>query len=474
LKLALLLAALAVAGGIGALLGKQHLRNFVGGFAESLVLSRLPELDESTRRRLPNVILISVDTLRKSEVGLYDPSLPTTPHLNERKNEFIRFDQAICQAPWTGPSHLAFFYSRRPPVNFWEWDVISLPQVLRHYGYATAAFTDGGWLGAGSGIDTGFDHLSSPNKAGGMVVPLKEKTEQITGWLDGDRGNPFFLFIHTYNTHLPYDPEPGQLAATYHGNYSGSFTGAILPLLQLNQERLTGNTPEVAASDIEYLRALYRAEIREVDEFLDQLFAALEERGAWDDTLVIVTSDHGESFFERGFFDHGTGLYDELINVPLLMKLPAAVPARTHAVARQVELLDLAPTILDLIGIAPPAGFEGESFVSLFSDAARIAYEKPYALSVVGETKNYGDAKQSVRTEEWKYIVHPSSGREELYRLTTDPGERQNLVERYPEIAASLRDHLQDPSKIENLESPSAPRVGEEDREILRALGYIE
>ena len=109
---------------------KKQARDVVGFFAERLVLPKLPELDGATVGRLPDAIVISVDTLRISEMGLYDPSLPTTPRLDRRQHEFIRFEQAISQAPWTGTSHLALFYSRRPPVNFWEWGVISVTQVL--------------------------------------------------------------------------------------------------------------------------------------------------------------------------------------------------------------------------------------------------------------------------------------------------------------------------------------------------------
>jgi arylsulfatase A-like enzyme len=143
-------------------------------------------------------------------------------------------------------------------------------------------------------------------------------------------------------------------------------------------------------------------------------------------------------------------------------------------VERQVELLDIPPTILDMVGIPIPAEFEGQSFVSLFSAGSATPYDKRYALSAVAETRNYGDAKQSVRTSKWKYIFHPASGREELYDLERDPGEDDNVVDAHRDVAAKLRTFLQDPSLIEKLESPTAPMVGPEDREILKELGYIE
>ena len=441
----------------------------------SPVLSTLPELDASVRGQLPNIILISIDTLRKSELGFYDPSLPTTPYLDTRRGEFIRFEQAISQAPWTKPAHLALFYSKRPPVHFWERDVVSITSVLRHYGYDTAAFTDGAWLGKGAGIDAGFNQFDRPDDPPfGFTFPLEGRVEQIGHWLDDGPSEPFFLFIHTYHTHAPYDPQPTHLESVYEKEYMGQFTGEAAQLLKSNQLKLSGISPNVRPEDIEYLRALYRAEIREVDEFLDRLFVELERRSLWDEVLVIITSDHGESFFEREFFEHGTGLYDELINVPLLIKTPASLATKAQVVDRQVELLDLGPTILDLIGIDPPETFQGRSFASLFSVGSSNAYSKRYALSSVASSKNYGDAKQSVRTEDWKYILHPSSGREELYHLATDPEEYHNLARVKPEIAASLRAVLRGTTETEDLELTAEENLSDKDLELLKALGYID
>jgi len=473
-RLLLVLSILVLVGAVALLLARERVRGAVGRIAERVVLSRLPEVDAATRSRFPNILLVSVDTWRESELGFYEPSLATTPHLDRRRGQFVRFDRAISQAPWTAPAHLALFYSRQPPVAHWEWDVLSLTQILGHLGYATAAFTDGGWLGRGGGIDAGFDRLESPEGKDQHEMPLDQKLAQVTSWLEEEAQEPFFLFVHTYHTHATYDPDPEYLRPLYDGGYQGRFTGDIMQLLEVNRSRLSGEVPEVAEPDVEYVRALYRAEIREVDEFLEQLFSDLEARGLWDDMLVVVTSDHGESFLERGFFEHGTGLYDELLNVPLLIKLPAAFATPPRTVTAQVELLDLPPTILDLIGAASPAEFEGRSFLSLLAGQGGAPYDKHYARSAVAEIPHYGDAKQSVRTDEWKFIFHPASGREELYRLTTDPEERHDVAEAHREVVARLKAFLQDPDRIEALESLTTPNLGPEDREILKALGYIE
>jgi len=473
-RIVLAVSILALISVIAAIFARGRIRGAVGLIAERVVLSGLPQVDEAARSHFPNILLVSVDTWRKSEIGFYEPSVPTTPHLDRRRAEFVRFDRAISQAPWTAPAHLALFYSRLPPVAYSEWDVLSLTQILGHYGYATAAFTDGGWLGRGGGIDAGFDRLESPEGKGEHQMPLGKKLAQITSWLEEGVQEPFFLFVHSYHTHATYDPDADHLQRLYEGSYQGRFTGEIEQLLDVNQRRLSGGLPEVAASDVEYVRALYRAEILEMDEFLERLFGDLEARGLWDDMLVVVTSDHGESFLERGFFEHGTGLYDELLNVPLLIKLPGKSAAAPRTVTTQVELLDLPPTILDLIGIRPPDDLEGKSFVSLLAGETSTHYDKRYARSAVAEITHYGDAKQSVRTEEWKYIFHPASGREELYRLTTDPEERHDVAEAHPDVVASFEKLLQDPHRVEALESLTTPKLGDKDREILKALGYIE
>ncbi len=474
-RTAVALAAAVALCAVGLALARKPLRVAVEKVASQVVLSRLPAVDESRRGSLPNILLISVDTLRKSEVTLYDASLSTMPALAARP-ELIRFDQAITPAPWTKPSHLALFYARRPPVYHWEWEVLSLPQVLQHYGYATASFSDGGWLGQGGGMDVGFDHTRGPLKPGrraAALVPLDEKLEQISAWLEETDRAPFFAFVHTYHVHLPYDPEPEYVAPFRATEYTGPFTGDIDQLLEHNKHVLAGGEPTVTPEDVAYVRALYRAEILEADGFLERLFRDLERRGYWDDTLVVLFSDHGESFFERGFFDHGTVLYDELINVPMVVKLPADMEAKASFIDRQVELMDVAPTILDLVGLRGPDGIDGESFASLLTDGDFPPYEKTHAISAVASTRNYGSAKQAIRTNEWKYIVH-QSGAEELYDLTRDPGETRNLAAARPEVIRTLRAHLQDSGAIDRLESPEAAQVSDEDLEVLKALGYIE
>jgi arylsulfatase A-like enzyme len=472
-RIVLALSILALISAVAAFFARDRIRGAVGRIAERVVLSGLPEVDEARRSRFPNILLVSVDTWRKSEVGFYEPSVPTTPNLDRRRAEFVRFDRAISQAPWTAPAHLALFYSKLPPVAYWDWDALSLTEILGHYGYATAAFTDGGWLGRGGGVDAGFDLLESPERGGEHQMPLGRKLAQITSWLEEGAQEPFFLFVHSYHTHATYDPDADHLQRLYQGSYEGRFTGEIEQLLDQNRRRLSGESPEVAASDVEYVRALYRAEILEMDEFLEQLFSDLEARGLWDEMLVVVTSDHGESFLERGFFEHGTGLYDELLNVPLLLKLPVKSAAPPRTVTTQVSL-DLPPTILDLIGIPSPDDLEGRSFLSLLAGQTSSRYDKRYARSAVAEIAHYGDAKQSVRTEEWKYIFHPASGREELYRLAADPEERRDVGQSHPEVVASLRKLLQEPERVEALESLTTPKLGPGDREILKALGYIE
>ena len=358
-----------------------------------------------------NVVLVSIDTLRADRLGSYGYGKDTSPQLDALARQGVRFDQAISQAPWTTPSHMSMLTSLHPSshkVNesfrkpekgeFGEGyrrladDVVTLAEVLQRSGFATVAAVGGGTTSGQLGFDQGFDHyLELP--AGGTETHWETMRRQLADL----HGVPFFLFLHTFEVHAPYT----------HTEYTR-------PLLtdaqfeELNQAaRKEGFENYLRKSGLmrrEITSALYDGGIRYVDEFLiGALIAELKKLGIYDRTLLLVTSDHGEEFGEHDpnrFYDaHCTDLYDSLIRVPLILRMPGRF-ARGQVVGEQVRLIDIPPTILELLGLAVPSAMEGSSLVPFMEGIGDAAPR--WAMS---EATCTGPEWKSIRSLERKYIM---------------------------------------------------------------------
>lgn len=408
------------------------------------------------------MVLISLDTLRADHLELYGYSRPTAPHLTELAGEAVVFDHAVAQSAHTSASHHSLYTSQYPTLA--DPDDPHLVELFRDAGYRTAGITGGGKLSARFGFDRGFDEYRE------IRFGFRESIQTIEEWLAVDRGNePYFLFLHTYGMHTPYTPS-APFDRMFTGDYAGSVkpeeTGDLLASIVEGEP-----TRQLEEADRDYIVALYDGAIRETDQYLGRIFEALDESPSWDwqRDVVVLFSDHGEEFWDHGSVLHGRTLYEELIHVPLILRLPGGSPR--GRVPETVMLIDIAPTLLGLANLDRPAAFLGRDLVPLIRRDPAVPATFQHAISLT--TGGW----RSVQLQSKKYIMSRPQETEMLFDLDEDPGETRTLHESEPEIAADLRRLLRRQladGADQSLMVEEADIQDEELREELRALGYLQ
>lgn len=412
----------------------------------------------------PNIILISIDTLRVDHISGYGYESQTTPFLDSLIRRGTSFSNAISPAPWTLPAHLSLFTSLYPHTHgvvndqlALDDDVITLPMLLQRAGYRTGGFASCLYLFPGYGFDRGFDHYIERN-----VFPAPMLGKEALEWLDETEPGKFFLFLHFYDVHPPHDPQEKYLKM-FESSYSGGFTGDVEDLLKARDGSIV-----FSDEDRRHLKALYNAEIRQLDEALATLMNALKGKGYLDDTLLIVLSDHGEEFFDHGGVLHSRTLYDELIRVPLIVTGPG-IPAG-KSIEEQVQLIDVMPMILDVCRIKAPGEIEGKSLLPLISGDA-VDWEQ-VAFAEADKDNKKIDIKRAIRTDKYKFYYDRLTGEEYLFDLTLDPAEKESILASEPELAKMHREKLEKWMGTKR-GTPKKIVFTENERELLRALGYL-
>ena len=386
------------------------------------------------------VVLISIDTLRADHLPVYGYRAVPTPAMDALAADGIVFENAYAHSPQTLPSHVSML-SGRLPLEHGVRDNVGfsvkpgetlLPATLRQAGLATGGFVSAYVLRDETGIANGFDRFdaklppSSPEIATGELQRGGESTlAAATQWLDGLQSTRFFLFFHIYEPHSPYTPPA----------------------------RFSGYAP-------------YDGEIAHADEIIGSLIASLKHRAAYDDALIVLSSDHGEGLGDHGEQEHGLFLYRETIRVPLVIKLPRHKSAGRR-VATPVQHIDLVPTILEALKLPARPALRGRSLQPLFAGgtiAAQGLYaEALYARYHFGWSELYGltDAR-------YAFIRAP---RDELYDLQTDPGERHNLASQLGATHVAMRNALERLTAGTAIDA--AGDVSSDARARLRSLGYV-
>jgi arylsulfatase A-like enzyme len=444
----------------------------------------------------PWVVLVSLDTLRADHLVPYGYARETSPALARFAAEAVRFDAAHAQATATLPSHLSLLTSRLPPeLGITRADgrndtqartrlrladgVETLAEALRLAGYATAAFTDGGFVHPYYGFDQGFESFSVTSlEEGAYRDGFPATIGRVREWLAGHAGDPrpAFLFVHTYDIHEPYaPPRPWATAFTDipYAAFAQQRGFAARPLL------LSQNRESLTARDVALATGFYDNGIRATDARLGELFAVLREAGGFERAIVSVVSDHGEEFLDHGDFGHGPRVYQELARVPWLLRLPEGREGG-RVIPRPVALLDLAPTLLDLVGVPAPAGFRGRSLRALLDgrDDGAWLEERPIYVGVPDRRRDVA----ALRRGPWKLIRDGETGAMQLFHLERDPGETRDLSAEEPAMAHGLSTQLtqwtrqmQRAAAAEGLLAvPSQEPHPSEHTEALRALGYVE
>ncbi|MCX5792223.1 MAG: sulfatase [Elusimicrobia bacterium] len=413
-----------------------------------------------------NVVLISLNALRADHLKTYGYGKETAPAIGRLAAEGTVFEQAVAQSNWTLPSLVSLFTSRYvrshgvyqrgqkvPP------GLVTLAQALKNAGYRTAAFTGGLDMSAAYGLDRGFD-LYSDDAGGKAIGSFSEIMPKALDWLAASRDSRFFLFLDSYDIHPPFDkPWPGGSEPAYAGQLKGK---------TLDYSLLCGvdeGTLKLSAEDLEYISARYDAGVSYADGYIGSLLAKLEELHLSTGTIVIFASEHGEELGEHGSFDRfGRGsLYEATVRVPLIIKDPRrAGGARVRA---QAQLVDVLPTVLDLLGLPPPAGAQGSSLVDPQDGTPKG--RDGYAFSEAGPGRSmarFGDRK----------LVRDASGYR-LFDLVKDPGEARDLAAERPDLVYEMAQRLtQWLRSVRPADAASVPRTAltPEMKRKLKEAGY--
>ena len=403
-----------------------------------------------TQKQL-NVLLIGIDTLRPDHLGCYGYDKPTSPNLDKLAGEGVLFENTLSPSPWTLPSFatvLTSLYPTQHGANACgariKTTFPALPMMLLKHGYTTAAFINAPYLYPGAGMSRGFElydvmPASLDRSAAGT-------TRDALAWLEGHSENPFFLFVHYFDPHYPYAP-PEE----YRGRFGPADPGAGGPvpgklfdpdMLRDSRRDDAIDVDDVTEAQWAYVKGLYDGEIAFTDQAVGDLIAGLEAKGLRDRTVILVLSDHGEELGEHGSFEHGHTLYNELLRVPMIVSLPGVIP-ENQRVARQVRLVDVTPTLLDLLGYKPSTHVEGVSLVPLMKGDTELATPAsallPPNVAYAGALL-YGYEKKSVTSFPWKMIREVRTGREQLFNLEQDPGEQRDVAAESPEVVEVLNE----------------------------------
>lgn len=420
-----------------------------------------------------NLILISIDTLRADHVGAYGYPLPTTPHIDAMAEHSLRMTSCVAHSPTTLASHASILTSLLPQhhgasiprESRLAEDAVTLAEVLAGHGYRTASFNGGVQLDAAYGLDRGFDVYESARSHDALAQALtgdedrlRHGVEGAIRWLDEAEG-PFFVFLHSYEIHHPYTPDEEHLRL-FETDYAGDLPDHISVELL---ERINADRQPLAPEDLSHIVHAYDAELRSADEAIGGLVAYLQERSLYDDTLIVVTSDHGEEFGEHGWVGwHAHSLYDELLLVPLIIKFPGSRFAGVVGES-QARGIDVGPTVLAALGIEAPESYAGRDL------SEGLGEPSPPAVSMhdlAGDVPRW-----TLRTGDWKL---KRVGKEMLFNLKTDPEERWNLAARHPEKADALRRAGQKLLDERRRPEDVAATLSAGTKEQLRALGYVE
>jgi arylsulfatase A-like enzyme len=414
-----------------------------------------------------HVLLVSIDTLRADHLGCYGYEKPTSPNLDALAAESIVFDAAWSTGPWTLPAHASLLTGLYPTHHGARRErdplspgVATLAEALRARGFATGGVVNAIFVSEYFDLDRGFDSHETVANNERPRGTAREVTRRGLAWLDaqGERGT--FLFLHYFDPHSDYTAVSRFREPFATGG--GRLRGHTRDLYRLNA---TGIHPE--PRDLAHLVALYDAGIRQLDHDLGSLFASLRERGRMEDTLLVVTADHGEELADHGRFSHERH-YQETLRVPLIVRLPGAARGGTR-ISEPVSLVDVAPTILGAVGAAAGAPADGVDLAPLWSGGTSPGASRRIFAQTGPRMR---DDLRSVREGGFKLILDRGSGARELYDLARDPGERENVSGRHPEVAERLAAAI---AELEATAVGASPPVDLDAESVsrLRELGYL-
>jgi choline-sulfatase len=385
-----------------------------------------------------NFILVLIDTLRADRLSAYNNETRVrTACLDELADQSMIFERALAPENWTKPSVASLLSGLYSESHKTQDDKAKLPDSVvlasehfKELGFITSAFVANGYISSKFGFRQGWDawiNYVREHKANRAQFVI----DDAIAWIESRQDDkPFFLYLHTIDPHVPYIP-PKKYWSIYD---SGPYNGPVQPTetAKLLEKVKTGRM-KLGDRDKLRLEALYDGEVTYHDDQFARLLKELEKHGLLEDTLLIVTADHGEEFFEHGLVGHGHSLYEELLHVPLLIRLPGALKGAGARSSAEVSLVDVLPTACDILGVEHPTGLEGRSLVPLLAGE----YSFSYASASFSDFLN---GQRAARMGRYK-IIYKGLG-PMLFDLKTDPKETLDLVSERPAALAAMRDIL--------------------------------
>ena len=447
--------------------------------------------------RRPNVLLISVDTLRLDRLTCYGGEEGTTPHIDGLAGQGVRFRSVQAPRGLTWPSLTTVLTGLQPRTHqvrvngaLLDEEFVTLPEILARHGYDTGGFLSNMCDAPNRGLDTFF---CSWWEASGPPPTRQRKqwmshdqpkwdaaiTREALEFITRPRDEPFFAWVHYIDPHKPFDLVEEHARPTVDGSFAvDDDTLAALTL---------SGTPPTAAQSRQLL-AIYDSQVAATDAHIGDLLAGLEAAGLTDDTLVVFTADHGEELGDHNaYFYHLSSIYQQVLSVPLILRWPGKLPAGT-VVNAPIAGMDIAPTVLDYLGLAgdaEEAAMEGQS-------RSGLARGEAGAQGAAHTFAEWSDLMLIVGEGEWRYVWNPNgvitfgapflreTGRgftiaaEELYDLTTDPGQHDNIVAEHPERATALRRRACEFILERDFHLKARRPISPEARERLESLGYLQ
>lgn len=408
----------------------------------------------------PNIIFIVVDALRADHVSAYGYHRQTTPNVDAWLAEKgVLFSDVTAASSWTHPSNGALLTSHRASSIDTVWsdmdrripeEEMMLAEYLKDAGYHTAGFVSNWWLqdrfGYGQGFDT-YKSTAGPDKTRAFAL-----NDLAINWLDDNLGTvqgnaqPLFLFLYYLDPHTYYDPPP-----PYDVKFDSTYTGTLTAEVYGHGHDVVSGDIIPTERDIEHLIALYDGEINYWDFELGKMLMFLKDKGLLDNSIVVATSDHGQMFGEHGKWVHRNSLYEEVVRVPLLMSYPGTISAG-QVLTAPVHMMDITPTLLDMVGITVPSHMDGQSLLPQMQGAAAPEGRSIFS-EMAGETDPNSDAYwiaprtdlYSIKKEGWKLIhARQAPQQDEVYDVRQSSlYEQENLESQEPEKSAELFQELQ-------------------------------
>ncbi|MGB8952943.1 MAG: sulfatase [Candidatus Aminicenantales bacterium] len=454
----------------------------------------------SGKRNGKNVILVSIDTLRADHLSSYGYRRKTSPYMDALAQDGVLFLEAYSASPWTLPSHVTMMTSLSGPQHQVssgderiDPSLTTLAEILGSRGYLCSAMTGGGFVSSIYGFSKGFDFYQDGEGAFSSPSAAEHLGESVSEWLEKNADKRFFLFLHTYQTHFPYNA-PKPLGTMFLGENSLWEEFDFIKQFGFKE----GIFKRLTEKERQNVIDLYDGEIRYTDEALIRpLKVKLEALGLYNQTLIVLVSDHGEEFFEHKSWGHGQDVYNECLRVPLIVKFPGS-KFRGARIPQIVRLIDVLPTILETLGIETSGfDFEGQSLIPVIKgvheDRAFLAdtcWLGPSELQPPEESvlNPYIPQKVTMNAGKFKIILNRKLSQEvldilttppptipavELYDLDHDPEETRNCAAENPQLVRQLLQRIEDIYKKAKWRDIRRDRMSRDLEKQLRALGYI-